>query len=103
QILLLPALSPLGGGLFSLESGAGVDRLVGAVLQVTDQRPELVQGMEDIPAAGDPGEGLLMAGAEPRGEIGDGGLGGETAVGQLEQAHPPGVGVAMLFLVEQVA
>ena len=103
QILLLPALPPLGGGLLSLELGAGVDRLVGPVLQVTDQRPEFVQRMEDITAAGDPGQGLLMAGAEPRGEIGDGGLGGETPVDQLEEAHPPGVGVAMLFLAQQVA
>src|SRR5207245_1377941 len=67
------------------------------------QRREFVQRMEDITTAGAPGQGLLMAGAEPRAEIGDGGLGGETPFDQLEEAYPPGVGVAMLFLAQQVA
>ena len=59
--------------------------------------------MKDITAAGDPGQGLLMSGAEPRGESGEGGLGIKTAVDQLEQARPPGVRVAVFFLAEQVA
>src|SRR3954466_10435142 len=58
--------------------------------------------MKDITAAGDPGQGLLMPGAESRAEIGDGGLGSEAPVDQFEEAQPPGVGVAMLFLAEQV-
>ena len=103
QSPLLPALPPLSGGLLSLEFGAGVDRLVGPVLQVTDQRPEFVPRRKDITAAGDPGQGLLRPGAEPRGEIGEGGLGIKTAVDQLEQAHPPGVRVAVFFLAEQGA
>ena len=59
--------------------------------------------MKDITAAGDPGQGLLMSGAEPRGESGEGGLGIKTAVDQLEQVPPPGVRVAVFFLAEQVA
>jgi hypothetical protein len=59
--------------------------------------------MKDITAADDPGQGLLMPGAEPRGEISDGGLGSETPVDQFEEAHPPGIRVAVFFLAEQVA
>jgi hypothetical protein len=58
--------------------------------------------MKDITAAGDPGQGLLMPGAEPRGEIGDRGLGSEAPVNQFEEVYSPGVGVAILFLAEQV-
>jgi hypothetical protein len=59
--------------------------------------------MKDIATAWDLGQGLLRPGAEPRAEIGEGRLGGETAVDQLEQAHAPGLGVAMVLLAQQVA
>ena len=44
-----------------------------------------------------------MAGAEPAAGVGDGGLGGEAPVDQLQQAHAPGVGVAMVLQAQQVA
>ena len=62
-----------------------------------------MQGVEDVAAAGHVGQGLLLAGPQPRGEVGDGGVGAEAAVAQLQQAHAPGVGVAVLFQAEQVA
>ena len=70
---------------------------------MTDQRPDVVERMEDITAAGTPGQGLAVPGAEPRGEIGDGGLGGEAPVDQFQQPHAPGLGVAMLLQAEQEA
>ena len=73
------------------------DRLVGPVLQVTDQRTNFAQSMKNITAAGNPRQSLLMTGAEPRGEIGDGSLGSKAPVDQFEQLHPPGIGVAMFF------
>ena len=92
-----------GSGLLSLELGSGVDGFVGPVLQVTDQRPDVVQRMKNITAAGDPRQSLLVPGAEPRGEIGDGGLGSEASVDQFQQPDAPGVGVAMLFRTQQEA
>jgi len=79
-------------------------RLVGAVLQVTDQRPELVQGMgKTSPRQATPGQGLLMAGAEaPRRKSAMVASGARPA-GRPARAgrNPPGVGVAMLFLAQQ--
>jgi hypothetical protein len=56
--------------------------------------------MEDVAAAGDVGQGLLLAGQQARREVGDGGVRGEAALLQLQQPYPPGVGVAVLFLAE---
>jgi hypothetical protein len=41
--------------------------------------------MKDITAAGDPWQSFLVPGAEPRAEIGDGGLGSEAPSGQFQQ------------------
>src|ERR1700730_17815049 len=101
QRQILPAAPPFGGGWLPLEPGPGGDGLVGPVLQVTEQRPDLVQRMKDITAAGTPGQGLLVPGAGPGGEGGDGGRGGEARVDQLQQPDAPGVGVAMLFETQQ--
>lgn len=46
---------------------------------------------------------LLVPGAEPRGEIGDGGIGSEAPVDQFQQPEAPGIGVAMLFRTQQEA
>src|SRR5208337_1913601 len=94
---------PLGSGLLSLELSPGFDGFVGPVLQVTDQRPDVVQRMKNITAAGTPRQSLLVPGAEPRGEIGDGGLGSEAPVDQFQQPDAPGIGVAMLFRTQQEA
>ena len=57
--------------------------------------------MKNITAAGDLGQSLLVAGAESRAEIGDGGLGSEAPVGQFQQPDAPGIGVAMLFQTQR--
>ncbi len=44
-----------------------------------------------------------MAGTQPPGEIGDGGVGMEAALAQFQQTHAPCVGVAMFFRTEEVA
>ena len=59
--------------------------------------------MKNITAAGNLRQGLLVPGAEPRGEIGDGGLGSEASVDQFQQPDAPGIGVAMLFRTQQEA
>ena len=52
--------------------------------------------MKNITATGTPRQSLLVPGAEPRGEIGDGGHGSEAPVDQFQQPDAPGIGVAML-------
>ena len=96
-------MPPLGSGLLSLQLGPGVDGFVSPVLQVTGQRPDIVQRMKNITAAGNLRQGLLVPGAEPRGEIGDGGLGSEASVDQFQQPDAPGISVAMLFRTQQEA
>ena len=59
--------------------------------------------MKNITAAGNLRQGLLVPGAEPRAEIGDGGLGSEASVDQFQQPDAPGIGVAMLFRTQQEA
>ena len=59
--------------------------------------------MKNITAAGNLRQHLLMPGAEPRAEIGDGGLGSEALVDQFQQPDAPGIGVAMLFRTQQEA
>ena len=76
QRLILPATPPNGGGLLSLELGPGVDGFVGPVLQVTNQRPNVVQRMKNITAAGTPRQSLLVPAGAPR-RNGAGGLGSE--------------------------
>jgi hypothetical protein len=59
--------------------------------------------MEDIAAARNARQGLLLAFAQALGKIGDGGPGMKASVGQLQRADAPGVAVAVFFLTEQVA
>ncbi len=94
-------MPPLGSDLLSLQLGPGVNGFVGPVLQITDQRLDVVQRMKNITAAGNLRQSLLMAGTEPQAEIGDGGLGSEASVHQFQQPDARGIGVAMLFRTQQ--
>lgn len=44
-----------------------------------------------------------MSGPQGEATIGDGSFGVEAALNQFQQADPPGVGVAMLFLTQEIA
>jgi hypothetical protein len=81
---------------------AELEGFVGAILEVGDRLLQVVQEVEDIAAAGDRGQGQILAGAQAGAEIGDDGLGGEAAVGQLQEPHAPGLGVAMLLLAQEI-
>ncbi len=59
--------------------------------------------MEDIAATGDLGQRQGLAGAEAGAEVGDDGVGGEAVLGQFQQPHRPGVGIAVLLLAQEVA
>ena len=59
-------MPPLGSGLLSLQLGPGVDGFVGPVLQVTDQRPDVVERMKNITAAGNLRQSLLVPGESPK-------------------------------------
>ena len=96
-----PAL-PLLVCLLTLQPFATRQGVVGAVVQVGDDLLPVVHEVEDIAATGDIGQGEFLAGAEAGAEVGDGGVGGEAAVGQFQEPHAPGVGVAVLLLAEQV-
>ena len=48
-------------------------------------------------------QSLLVPSTEPRGEIGDRGLGGEASVDQFQQPDALGISVAMLFRTQQEA
>ena len=70
----------------------------------TQQRPEfLVLDVEDVTRAGHAGQRHLLAGTQGLAAVRNGRLGGKTLVGQLQQTHAPGVGIAMLLGAEQVA
>ena len=58
--------------------------------------------MENIASAGDIRQGLSLTGADAT-RVGDGCLGIEALIDQLEQADAPGVGVAMFLQTQQVA
>ena len=92
-----------GGRLLALELGPDIHGFVSPVFQVTGQRPNVVQRMENITAAGDLRESLLVPGPEPLGKISDSGIRGEALVDQFHQPDAPGIGVAMLFLTQQKA
>ena len=53
--------------------------------------------------AGDIRQGLSLTGAETATCVGDGCLGIEALIDQIEQADAPGVGVAMFLQTKQVA
>ena len=59
--------------------------------------------MEHIALAGDIRQGLSLTGAETAAGVGDGCLGIEALIHQLQQADAPGVGIAMLLQTQQIA
>ena len=91
------AALPLQLGLFVREFVVGGDRVVGAVFQERDDGDDLVEAMKDIAAARHAELGTLLAGANARAEIGDGGVGSEAAVLAFEQAEGPGIAVTLIF------
>jgi prepilin-type processing-associated H-X9-DG protein len=58
--------------------------------------------MEDITTTRDVGQRQFLAGAQAGAEVGDDGVGGEAALGQFQEPHPPGVGVAMALPAQEV-
>ena len=47
--------------------------------------------------------GPSLAGAQTQARVGDGGIGSEALIDQLQQAHAPGFSVAVVLPTEQVA
>ena len=90
-------------GLLAFEFVMGGDRVVGPIFQKSNHRRDFVQGMKDIAAAGDAGQGALLARANAGAEIGDRGRGSEAAVLAFEQTQGPGVAIALVFGAEQEA
>src|SRR3954467_13225409 len=76
---------------------------IGTIRQIADDLLEVTEDVEDVAPAGDPGQGQGLTGTEAAAGVGDGGVGIEALVDQLEQAHTPGGGVAMVLRAEQVA
>ena len=62
QRQILATLTVFAAGLTLLQSAAGGDGVVAAILQVTDQRRGRVQGVEDIAATRRVGQSLRLAG-----------------------------------------
>jgi hypothetical protein len=68
-----------------------------------DQRLGGSQGVKHVTSAGHFRHGQGLSGAEPLAGVGDGRLGLEALVLQLQQPDAPGVGVAVIFDAQQVA
>ncbi len=68
-------------GLLTLQPFATRQGVGGAVVQGGDDLLQVVHEVEDVAATGDIGQGEFLAGAEAGAEVGDGGVGGEAAVG----------------------
>src|SRR5271166_2215160 len=77
--------------------------VIGAVLQKADEMLKITENVEDVAPAGNLGQGQCLAGAQTRACIGDGGIGSEALIDQLQQAHAPGFSVAVVLQTEQVA
>ena len=59
--------------------------------------------MKDIAVAGGVGHDLRLTGAQGGAGVGDHVVGFEAALLQLQQAHTPGDGIAIVFDAEQIA
>ena len=91
-----PALAVFALGLLALELGAGLEGLVGTVVQEGDDGSQLVQDVEDVAAPGDVGQGQRLPGLETAAGVTDDGLRREAVRLQLQQADAPGDPVAVL-------
>ena len=98
-----PPVMPLGT-VQLLPAPLGVlEGAIGAILQIAAELLQVAEDVEDVAPAGDLGQGQGLAGTQPAAGVGDGGLGIEALVDQLQQAHAPGLGVAMVLQAQQVA
>src|SRR5271166_1862347 len=77
--------------------------VIGAVLQKADEMLKITENVEDVAPAGNLGQGQCLAGAQTQARIGDGGIGSEALIDQLQQAHAPGFSVAVVLQTKQVA
>jgi hypothetical protein len=59
--------------------------------------------VQNVAAAGGAGQDLRLGGAQGFAGVGDHVVGVKATLLQLQQAHPPGVGVATVFEAEQIA
>src|SRR5262249_27123093 len=103
QRRILASATVLDTGLAAFQAAPVGDGLVGAVLEVADQGGRLLQGMENVATTGNVGQRLRLTGPQPTGEIGDGTVGAEAPLLQLQQTHAPGSSVAVILGAEQVA
>ena len=79
---------------------AGLQSVIRTVLQEADHGLQIADDVENIALAGDIRQGLSLTGAETATCVGDGCLGIEALIDQIEQADAPGVGVAMFLLLD---
>ena len=97
-----PVVPPKAVALF-LVVLLGLQGAKGAIVKESDQGLQVADDVEDIASTGDLGQGQGLAGTEATAGVGDGGLGIEALVDQLQEAHTPGIGVAMILQAEQIA
>ena len=97
-----PVVPPKAVALF-LVVLLGLQGAKGAIVKESDQGLQVADDVEDIASTGDLGQGQALAGTEAAAGVGDGGLGIEALVDQLQEAHTPGIGVAMILQAEQIA
>lgn len=80
-----------------------LDSTVGAIFQRAGDLLRVVDDVEDIAPTGDLGQSQGLTGAEAVAGVGDGGVGIEALVDQLQEAHAPCHGIAMVPQAEQGA
>ena len=100
---VLPTVTPLVSLLLPGRLLDGVHGVIRPVLQVADQRPDLVEAVEDIASARHSRQGLCLPGTKTLGPVRDGRFGVEAAIGQFQQPDAPGVGIAVAFDAQEVA
>jgi hypothetical protein len=93
----------LGTSHSSLLLVASINESKGPIVQKPDELAEITQSMEDIASTGRVGPGGLLTGPQTCASIGDGGVGSQTLILQLQQTDAPCIGVAVFFEAEQVA
>jgi hypothetical protein len=102
----LGVFPPLATLMLALLAGELLDRLhgvVGPVFQVADQWSHLVAAVEDVAMTGHARQGFLLSGAQSPGGIRDGAVGLQAALDAFQQAHGPGVAVAVLLKTQKIA
>jgi len=77
--------------------------IIGAIPQEANELLEIAENVENVAPAGNLGQGQRLASARTQAGIGDGGIGSEALIDQLQQANAPGFCIAMVFQTEQLA